>query len=60
MPDNEPKMWMRQVVRHLVDGEDVVFACSRYLIVDRDKKCAKRFRDFIRRAARWKFGGHRR
>jgi putative transposase len=39
--------WMLQVGRHLLDAEDGVLAGKRYLIVDRDTKYSKRFRDFI-------------
>jgi putative transposase len=38
---------MLQVGRHLLDGEDGALAGKRYLIVDRDTKYSKRFRDFI-------------
>ncbi len=39
--------WMLQIGRHLLDAEDGVLAGKRYLIVDRDTKYSKRFRDFI-------------
>jgi transposase InsO family protein len=38
---------MVQIGRHLHDAEDAVLAGKRYLIVDRDTKYSKRFRDFI-------------
>ncbi len=43
---NRPaESWMLQIGRHLLDADDGVLAG--YLIVDRDKKYSKRFRDFI-------------
>jgi len=45
---NRPdELWMLQIGRHLLDSEDGVLAGKRYLIVDRDTKYSKRFRDFI-------------
>jgi len=45
---NRPdESWMLQVGRYLLDAEDGVLAGKRYLIVDRDTKYSKRFRDFI-------------
>ncbi len=45
---NRPdESWMLQIGRHLLDAEDGVLAGKRYLIVDRDTKYSKRFRDFI-------------
>jgi transposase InsO family protein len=45
---NRPdESWMLQVGRHLLDTEDGALAGKRYLIVDRDTKYSKRFRDFI-------------
>ncbi len=38
---------MLQVGRHLLDTEDGALAGKCYLIVDRDTKYSKRFRDFI-------------
>ncbi len=38
---------MLQIGRHLLDAEGGVLAGKRYLIVDRDTKYSKRFRDFI-------------
>ena len=38
---------MLQIGRHLLDAEDCALAGKRYLIVDRDTKYSKRFRDFI-------------
>lgn len=44
---NRPdESWMLPVGRSLLDAEDGVFAGKKYLIVDRDTKYAKRFRDF--------------
>jgi hypothetical protein len=37
----------KAVGRHLLDAEDGVLAGKRSLIVDRDTKYSKRFRDFI-------------
>jgi transposase InsO family protein len=45
---NRPdESWMLQIGRHLLDAEDGLLAGKRYLIVDRDTKYSKRFRDFI-------------
>ncbi len=45
---NRPdEAWMLQVGRSLLDSEDGALAGKRYLIVDRDTKYSKRFRDFI-------------
>ena len=45
---NRPdESWMLQIGRHLLVADDGVLAGKRYLIVDRDTKYSKRFRDFI-------------
>jgi len=45
---NRPdESWMLQVGRNWLDAEDGVLAGKKYLIVDRDTKYSKRFRDFI-------------
>ena len=45
---NRPdESWMLQIGRHLLDTEDGALAGKRYLIVDRDTKYSKRFREFI-------------
>jgi len=45
---NQPdESWMLQIGRHLLDADDGVLAGKRCLIVDRDTKYSKRFRDFI-------------
>jgi putative transposase len=39
--------WMLQVARNLMDEEDGVVATKRYLIIDRDAKYSKRFRELV-------------
>jgi transposase InsO family protein len=45
--DRPDGSWMLQVGRYLLDTEDGALAGKSYLIVDRDTKYSKRFRDFI-------------
>ncbi len=47
MTSRPDESWMLQVGRHLRDTEDGALAGKRYLIVDRDTKYSKRFREFI-------------
>ncbi len=47
MTNRPDEYWMLQAGRHLLDTEDGALAGKRYLIVDRDTKYSKRFREFI-------------
>ena len=47
MTSQPDESWTLQIGRDLLDAARSAFAGKRYLIVDRDTKYSKRFRDFI-------------
>ena len=46
---NPDTQWMLQMARQLTDSEDGILLGKRYLILDRDTKYCRAFRDFVKR-----------